>query len=219
MINKNFFKIAGYCLFFLGLAFSWSCQNPEETPQTSTEREEARRKAREERRLEREAKEKARKEEAAAEEAAEEEVVEEGGDVNVEINVIGEAENTESSEGARNNITNNSVLILTIDKDNPDLDDYGLWECQKTDLVVSYFLNKNPNTIDDEGTSEERKRLCELFKINTVKNNDPDIKLINWAHYEKDFCEKKLTESLTAREEEGFNCKKIEDISFLFNEE
>ena len=196
MINKGSFKIAVYCLFFLGLAFSWSCRKEE-----SSQLEKA---------AEKESKE--REKQDSADEL----------DVNVDINVdIVETEKTESSKEEKSNITNNSVLILNIDKNNPNTDDYELWECKKTDVVVSYFLNKNPDTIDDEGTSKQRKRVCELFRIKTVKNNDPDVKIIYWAHNQKDWCEKKLNETLIVSESgdetrEGFNCKKFEDISFLF---
>ena len=238
MTNKGSFKIAVYCLFFLGLAFSWSCQTENESSQPNSieekpDREDRRAKNEEKKqnKEDRKAKneeEKQNKEDRRAKNEEEKPDREEKEkqdsadelDVDVDISVdIVEAEKTESSEEAKSNITNNSVLILNIDKDNPDIDDYELWECQKTDSVFSYFLNKNPDAIDDEGTSTERKRVCELFKINTVKNDDSDINLIHWAHYQKDFCEKKLTEYLTLKEEGGFNCKKIEDISFLFNEE
>jgi len=106
-------------------------------------------------------------------------------------------------------------LVLNINQNNAD--DYELWECKKADTVISYFLNKNPDTVDDEGTKRQRKRICELFRIKTINNEEANIKLIQWAHYEKDWCEKKLNENLTLNDATDFNCSKFEDLSFLFN--
>ena len=224
MTNKGSFKIAVYFLFFLGLAFSWSCQKKESPQSNRVER----RPDRENSRVRNEERRQKNREKREKKDSADEV------DVNVDINVdIVEAEieakktesskeeKTESSKEEKSNIINKSVLILNIDKNNLKLniDDYELWECKKTDVVVSYFLNKNPDTIDDEGTSKQRKRICELFRIKTVKNNDPDIKILYLAHNQKDWCEKKLNETLILNESGGgFNCKKIEDISFLFTE-
>jgi len=205
MSLKSFLKTSIYFLFFIGLAFTWSCQIGEEGSQDQIEsnadkrvqRAKERNKEREERRR-------------ATKRASQRNL-----DVNIELGI---EEPTASHEG-RPAITAGSVRALNIDPNR--FDNYELWECKKDGLTLSYLLDKNPDTIDGEGTPQQRERVCELFRIKTFSSGATETSIIYWAHYQKDWCGIKLNETLSLNEsgdeeDGGFQCNKFENFSSIF---
>ena len=206
-------------MLFLGLVANLNCKKEEqEVKPDSKVRQDKKDKK------DKEAEEDEEDEEDEGDEGDEEE---DKGDVNVDINVDVNSEVNESDGGINIEIKNkdevnidqDALLVLNIDKDYQKY--YDLWECRKGDVINSYFLNKAPRTIDDKGTTTERKRMCELFNIRSIKDEKPKVTLYFYAHFEKDFCEKQLNSILedvqsADGKDEGFECKNFEDLSFLF---
>ena len=140
-------------------------------------------------------------------------------DVNSEAQMSDQGVEIEIKNTDKTNIDQEALLALNIDENYQKY--YKLWECRKANIIKSYFLNKSPQRIDDEGTKTERKRVCELFSIRSIKDEKAKVSELFYAHYEEDFCEKKLTsllETTTSEEEKagGFECEHFEDLSFLF---
>lgn len=75
-----------------------------------------------------------------------------------------------------------------------------IWQCQKGSEVMKYIVNSKPVSFDGEG-AEVRQRVCELFR-----EHKKDIKLLNYAHWERDFCAKKLTKLIGDHTAEGWHC-------------
>lgn len=207
MSLKSFLKTSIYFLLFIGLAFTWSCQPGEEGFQDQLERDADKRAQRaKERNREREERRRATKRASQR---------------NLDVNIeLGTKPPVASQEG-RPTITARSVRALNRDQSRSD--NYELWECKKDGLTLSYLLDKNPDTIDDEGTPQQRERVCELFRIKTFPSGwVEEAQLIALAHYQNDWCVIKLNEALSLHksgdeEDGGFQCNKFEDLSFIFN--
>ena len=78
-----------------------------------------------------------------------------------------------------------------------------IWLCKSGSEEVSYALNKDPTTIDDEGTPNARRRVCELFR--SYKGN---IELLKYAHWNGSHCETVLKEAIDSKGSEGWECSK-----------
>ena len=225
MSYSSFFKFFMSCFLFLGLVVSLGCgSDPQEEDRLFRDERDGNsieelRERREERRANRQRREELSNDKA---EQKQENMEEESknnspeNDLSLDIGVV----NVEKVE-ENNSVTSvvNNTIILNMDESN--VDNYELWECKKEGIIISYFLNKNPDTIDDEGTDRQRKRVCELFSIKSVQDNEPEVRLLYWAHHQKDWCEKNLNETLALHESEDerggeFRCSQFEDLSFLF---
>ena len=130
---------------------------------------------------------------------------------------------SDSSEDTKsqNASSKETPIITLLEKEKIDIDvsiqfnaeekkDYIFWECSKGDQVIGYLLNKNPSIVDEPGTDRARQRICELYQV----VNSRTI-LLSYAHFEKDFCSKKLDEHLTLKQSDdknkgGFSCEQKE---------
>lgn len=81
-----------------------------------------------------------------------------------------------------------------------------IWSCSKgrTNIQEHYTLNQRPSTVDDEGTLEERIRVCELH--GSIEPNILPKKLLFYAHYQKYFCLEQLNRIIKMRRAQGFVC-------------
>ena len=85
------------------------------------------------------------------------------------------------------------------------------WICKKEETIYGYFVNQSPSVLDDEGTDQERARICE-FHEGTGPESAKVRPVVAYAHYEKGYCVNRLNQEITARREEGFECSKNEEI-------
>ena len=131
-------------------------------------------------------------------------------DVNVELNLNQKGSDVKDKDSLRN-------VILVLNTNVNSVAGYKLWQCKKDKKLISYFLNNTPNTIDDEGTSQARKRVCELFKIEKNKNGKVEAEVNYLAHHTKNWCEQNLQQILILQSQDDFQCNKVEDLSFIFD--
>ena len=85
------------------------------------------------------------------------------------------------------------------------------WICKKEETIYDYFVNQSPSMLDDEGTDQERARICE-FHEGTGSESAKIRPVVAYAHYEKGYCVNRNNQEITARREEGFECSKNEEI-------